>query len=90
MNRSELIDWVAEEADLSKKQAGQAVDAVLSAFVQSLRRNDPVVLPGFGSFSVSERGPRVGRHPQTGAPLAIAATRIPRFKASQTLKEAIQ
>jgi DNA-binding protein HU-beta len=90
MNRNELIDLIANEVGLSKAQAGLALETTLSALTRALRRNDPVSLPGFGTFYVAERAARIGHHPQTGDRLEIPAARVPRFKASQILKDAIQ
>ncbi|MAY37473.1 MULTISPECIES: HU family DNA-binding protein [Spongiibacter] len=88
MNKSELIDAIAESADLSKASAGRALDAAVEAITNALKSNDSVSLVGFGTFSVKERAARTGRNPQTGAPIEIAAAKIPSFKAGKALKDA--
>ena len=89
MNISELIDAIANEADLSKASAGRALDATLGAIGRSLRQSDPVVLVGFGTFNVRDRAARMGRNPQTGAPIHIRASRAPAFKAGKALKDSL-
>lgn len=89
MNKSELIDAIADSADISKAAAGRAVDAVVEAITGALKSGDQVTLIGFGTFSVKERAERTGRNPQTGAELKIAAAKIPSFKAGKALKDAV-
>ncbi len=89
MNKSELIDAVAESADLSKASAGRAVDAFVEAVTGALTKGDQVALVGFGTFSVKERAARTGRNPQTGNPIEIKAATIPSFKAGKGLKDAV-
>ena len=89
MNKAELIEHVARSADLSHSAAARAVDAIFGAISNSLRNGEPVMLTGFGSFSVSQRAARSGRNPRTGEPIAIAASRNPRFKAGKGLKDAL-
>lgn len=89
MNKSELIDAIAAEADISKADAGRALDATLNAITNGLKKGDTVSLVGFGTFSVKERAARTGRNPQTGQPIQIAAARIPGFKAGKALKDAV-
>lgn len=89
MNKSELIDAIAESADLSKASATRALDAALDGIVETLKAGDQVVLIGFGTFSVKDRAARTGRNPQTGAPIEIAAAKIPGFKAGKALKDAV-
>ena len=89
MNKSELIDAIANEADLSKASAGRALDAALGAIGRSLRQSDPVVLVGFGTFNVRDRAARMGRNPQTGQPIQIRASRAPAFKAGKALKDSL-
>jgi len=89
MNKSELIDAVAEEADISKAAAGRAVDAVVSAVTQALKARDQITLVGFGTFLVRERAARSGRNPRTGATIEIAASSMPVFKAGKALKDAV-
>lgn len=88
MNKSELIDAIAESADLSKASAGRALDAAVDAITKALKEDDAVSLVGFGTFSIKERAARTGRNPQTGAPIQIAAAKIPSFKAGKALKDA--
>ncbi|QQD19892.1 HU family DNA-binding protein [Spongiibacter nanhainus] len=88
MNKSELIDAIAESADLSKASAGRALDAAVDAITNALKADDTVSLVGFGTFSVKERAARTGRNPQTGEPIEIAAAKIPSFKAGKALKDA--
>lgn len=89
MNKSELIDMIAQNADLTKVAATRALDAVIQAITTSLKEGEPVTLVGFGTFAVKERAARVGRNPQTGAEIQIAASKIPSFKAGKTLKDAV-
>jgi DNA-binding protein HU-beta len=90
MTKSEFIDRVARDADLPKKQAEAAVDAVLKGIQSSLKRGDDVTLTGFGKFHVAERGARQGKHPRTGEPIQIAASRVPRFSPGAGLKQAVK
>lgn len=87
MNKSELIDAVAEGADISKAAAARAVDAMLDAVAGALKNGDQVSLVGFGTFLVRERAARSGRNPRTGEAITIAATKIPTFKAGKGLKD---
>lgn len=89
MNKTELIDHIAEEADISKASAGRALDAALEAITASLKSADPVSLVGFGTFTVRERAARTGRNPQTGAPIQISAAKVPAFKPGKGLKDAL-
>ena len=89
MNKSELIDAVAESADLPKAAAARAIDAMTDAVSSALRSGDSVALVGFGSFNVKNRPARTGRNPQTGAPIQIAAAKVPSFKAGKALKDAV-
>ena len=89
MNKSELIEAIAESADLPKAAAGRALDAVVDAITDALKKDDTVSLVGFGTFSVKERAARTGRNPQTGEPINIAAAKIPGFKAGKALKDAV-
>jgi len=89
VNKSELIDAIAESADISKAAAGRAVDAVVDSVTNALKSGDQVTLIGFGTFSVKERAARTGRNPQTGAEIQIAAAKIPSFKAGKALKDAV-
>ena len=89
MNKSELIEAVASEADLSKADATRATDAVLDSISNALRQGDQVTLVGFGTFSVRERAARTGRNPQTGEAINIKASKTPGFKAGKALKDAV-
>ncbi len=89
MNKAELIDQIAEAADISKASAGRALDAMLDSITDSLKQADPVSLVGFGTFVVRERAARTGRNPQTGAEIQIAAAKVPAFKPGKALKEAL-
>lgn len=90
MTKSEFVDHVAQRADLSKKEAGDAVDAVLATIEDTLRRGSDVVFTGFGKFHVADRGARQGVHPQTKQPIQIPASRVPRFTAGSGLKSAVK
>lgn len=89
MNKSELITRVSEIAELSKKDATKAVDAVFDAISEALQQGDKVQLVGFGNFEVRERAARKGRNPQTGEEIEISASKIPAFKPGKALKEGI-
>ncbi len=89
MNKAELIDAVAESADLSKADATKAVEAFVQTVTDTLRRGDQVALIGFGTFSVKHRAARSGRNPRTGETMQIAASSQPAFKAGKALKDAV-
>jgi DNA-binding protein HU-beta len=89
MNKSELIDAVASETDLSKADAARATDAVLDIITGALSKGDQVTLVGFGTFSVRNRAARAGRNPQTGETIQIKASKSPGFKAGKALKDAV-
>jgi len=89
MNKAELIDAVASEADLSKADATRATDAVLDSITSALRKGDQVTLVGFGTFSVRERAARAGRNPQTGETIQIKASKSAGFKAGKALRDAV-
>lgn len=89
MNKSELIDAIAESADISKAAAGRALDATVAAVTESLKKGDMVTLVGFGSFYVGARAERDGRNPQTGKAIKIKAAKVPKFRAGKTLKDAV-
>ena len=90
MNKSDLVDVVAGRADMSKAEAGRAVDAVLGSVGDALGNGDSVSLVGFGTFSVRHRAARMGRNPQTGATMQIAASKVPGFKAGKALKDKVK
>lgn len=89
MNKSELIDAIAENGGLSKADAGKALDATIASVTEALKAGDTVTLVGFGTFSVKERLARTGRNPQTGATLEIKASKVPSFKAGKGLKDSV-
>jgi DNA-binding protein HU-beta len=88
--KSEFVDKVASESGLSKKDAGAAVDAVISTIETELKSGGEVSFTGFGKFHVAQRGAREGRNPRTGETMQIAATKVPRFTAGSGLKKAIR
>ena len=90
MTKSEFVDQVAEKSGLSKKDAGGAVDAVLSTIEDTLRRGGEVTFSGFGKFHVAQRGAREGRNPSTGEKIRIAASKVPRFSAGAGLKKSVK
>ncbi|OGT46381.1 MAG: DNA-binding protein HU [Gammaproteobacteria bacterium RIFCSPHIGHO2_12_FULL_41_20] len=90
MNRSELIDLIADQADITKGSATRALDALIDSITHSLKKGDPVVLMKLGSFIVKQRPAREGRNPQTGEKIKIKATKIVSFKAGKALKEAVK
>lgn len=89
MNKAELIDEIAGAADITKAEAGRALDATVAAITKAMQNGDTVSLVGFGSFVVKERAARQGRNPQTGETIDIAAAKIPSFKAGKALKDAV-
>ena len=89
MNKADLIDSVADATDMSKAEAGRALDAVLNGIAGSLSQGDSVALVGFGTFNVRERAARMGRNPATGATIQIAASKGEGFKAGKALKDSL-
>jgi DNA-binding protein HU-beta len=89
MNKAEFIEAVADTAELSKADAGRAVDAMISAITRTLKKGDSVTLVGFGTFDVRKRGARTGRNPRTGEEIKIKASLNPAFKAGKALKDAV-
>ena len=89
MNKNELIDAIADEADLSKASAGRALDAAINAITAALKNQDTVSLVGFGTLSVKHRAAREGRNPRSGETIQIAASNAPAFKAGKALKDAV-
>ena len=89
MNKSELIEAVASAADLTKADAGRAIDAVVATVTDTLAKGDSLSLIGFGTFSISERAARTGRNPRTGEAIQIKAAKLPKFKAGKALKDAV-
>ncbi len=88
MNKSQLIEKIAEGADISKASAGRALDSFIESVTDALKDGNSVALVGFGTFNVRERAARTGRNPQTGASIEIAAANVPSFKAGKALKDA--
>ncbi len=89
MNKTDLIDSMADAADISKAAAGRALDGMINAVTKALKNGEQVSLIGFGSFTVRERAARIGRNPQTGATIHIKASKNPAFKAGKALKDAV-
>ncbi|KFN50282.1 HU family DNA-binding protein [Arenimonas composti] len=89
MNKAEFTSAVADEAELSKADAGRAVDAMIEVIKKALKKGDTVTLVGFGTFSVRKRAARQGRNPQTGDTIKIKASKNPAFKAGKALKDAV-
>lgn len=85
MNKAELVDAIASEAKLTKADAQRALEGFINASTKSLKKGDRVALVGFGSFSIAKRAARVGRNPQTGKPIKIAAKKVVKFKAGTEL-----
>ena len=90
MNKQELIDAVADSAELSKADAGRAVDAFVASITDALRGGEKVSLTGFGTFEVRERAARTGRNPQTGETIQVPASKAPAFKAGKGLKDSVK
>ena len=89
MNKSELIDAIAESTELSKVASGKALDAVIETIVKAVAKGDGVSLVGFGSFKAAARAAREGKNPKTGEKIKIAATTVPKFSAGATFKAAV-
>jgi DNA-binding protein HU-beta len=89
MNKGELISAIAESAEMTKADAGRAVDAFVSVVTKALKKGDTVSLIGFGTFSVRKRAARVGRNPRTGEDIKIKASKTPAFKAGKALKDGV-
>ena len=89
MNKAELIDAVADAADLSKASAARAVDAMTDAITSALKKEQQVTLVGFGTFTVRSRAARSGRNPRTGETISIKASKVPGFKPGKALKDAV-
>ncbi len=89
MNKAELIDAVAESADVSKASAARAIDGMVAAITEALQKGDQVAMVGFGTFSVKARAARTGRNPRTGEAIEIKASNNPTFKAGKALKDAV-
>ena len=89
MNKTELIEHIAKNADLSKAAATRALEAAMGAIKTTLRKGGAVTLVGFGTFAVGKRAARTGRNPRTGAAVKIKASKVPKFKAGKALKDAL-
>lgn len=89
MNKAELVDIMAEAADISKAAALRSLDAFIETVSKSLREGDSVALIGFGTFEVGNRKQRIGRNPRTGEEITIPAAKVPRFKAGKKLKDEV-
>ncbi len=89
MNKTELIEHVARQADISKAAAGRALDALLGGIRTSLKKGNTVTLVGFGTFAVTKRAARTGRNPRTNEPIKIKAAKVPKFRAGKALKDAL-
>ena len=89
MNKAQLIDAIASDANLTKADAKRALDAFVDTTTAALKKGDRVALVGFGSFAVSKRNARTGRNPQTGKPITIAAKKVVKFKAGADLSGAV-
>lgn len=89
MNKTELIDHIANNADISKAAAGRALDAVTDGIKRTLKKGGTVAVLGFGSFAVSKRAARTGRNPRTGEEIKIKASKTAKFSASKALKDAL-
>lgn len=90
MTKQDLVNAIADMAGMTKVDAAKALDALEAAVVKALKKGDKVTWTGFGTFEVRSRAARMGRNPQTGAPLHIAASKTPAFKAGKTLKDAVR
>lgn len=90
MTKTDLIAAVADKAGMTKVDAGKALDAMVEAVTGALKRGDKVTFTGFGTFEVRSRAARMGRNPQTGAPMHIAASKTPAFKAGKGLKDSVK
>ena len=89
MNKTELVAAIAENANISKKDAEGALKAFVDVVTEELKKGEKIQLVGFGTFEVSERAARTGRNPQTGEEMPIAASKAPKFKAGKALKDAL-
>jgi DNA-binding protein HU-beta len=89
VNKIELIEHVAKQADISKAAAGRAVEAIVGGIRSSLKKGNSVTLVGFGTFSIGKRAARAGRNPRTGAAIKIKAAKVPKFRPGKALKDAV-
>jgi DNA-binding protein HU-beta len=89
VNKTELIDHIAKQSDISKAAAGRALDAMVGAVKTTLKRGGAVTLVGFGTFAVGKRLARSGRNPRTGAAIKIKAAKVPKFRPGKALKDSL-
>ncbi len=89
MNKTELIEHIAKQADISKAAAGRALEAVVGGIRVALKKGNSVTLVGFGTFMVGKRAARTGRNPRTGAAIKIKAAKVPKFRPGKDLKDAV-
>lgn len=89
MNKSEMIEHIAKQADISKAAATRALEAMIGGVKATLKKNNSVSLVGFGTFSVSKRQARTGRNPRTGAAIKIKAAKVPKFRPGKALRDAL-
>jgi DNA-binding protein HU-beta len=90
MNKSELIEHIAKQADISKAAATRALDAVVGGVKTTLKKSGSVTIVGFGTFAVTKRAARTGRNPRTGAAIKIKAAKVPKFKPGKALRDALK
>ena len=90
MNKTELIEYIAVQADISKAAATRALDALIGGVKATLKKNSAVSLVGFGTFSVNKRAARAGRNPRTGAAIKIKAVKVPKFRPGKALRDAVK
>jgi DNA-binding protein HU-beta len=89
VNKNDMIEHIAKQADISKAAAGRALEAMVGGVKATLRKGSSVTLVGFGTFAVGKRAARTGRNPQTGAAIKIKAAKVPKFRAGKALKDAL-
>jgi DNA-binding protein HU-beta len=89
VNKTELIDHIAKQADISKAAAGRALEAIVGGIRGSLKKGNSVTLVGFGTFTVGKRAARTGRNPRTGASIKIRAAKVPKFRPGKALKDSL-
>ena len=89
MNKTELIDHIAKQADISKAAAGRALEAIVGGIRSSLKKGNSVTLVGFGTFAVGKRAARTGRNPRTGEAIKIKAAKVPKFRPGKALKDSL-
>jgi DNA-binding protein HU-beta len=89
VNKTELIEHIASQADISKAAAGRALEAVIGGVKSSLKKGGTVSIVGFGTFAVTKRAARTGRNPRTGAAIKIKAAKVPKFRPGKALRDAL-